>query len=184
MQPGIVFALAALLVIGAARADEPAKPAPPDGPAAVFKGDALVENLAGEWLATGTMTGRPFKHHVSADWVLNHQFLKLHIQDLEEPAKGHPRYEAMVFLGRDNTSERYVAHWIDIFGGRFSETLGYGVREGDAIRLAFEYPDGPFHTTFSWNGKAGTWAVLMRQKSAAGVWETFAEQTLARVANR
>jgi hypothetical protein len=41
-------------------------------------------------------------------------------------------------------SERYVAHWIDVFGGRFSETLGYGKRAGDEIDFIFEYPDGPF----------------------------------------
>jgi hypothetical protein len=33
-------------------------------------------------------------------------------------------------------------------GGRFSETLGYGTRDGNAIRFVFEYPDGPFRTTY------------------------------------
>ncbi len=49
-----------------------------------------------------------------------------------------PQYEALVFLGYDNASERYVAHWIDVFGGRFSETLGYGTRSGDSIKFIFE----------------------------------------------
>jgi len=31
-------------------------------------------------------------------------------------------------IGYDNLSERYVAHWLDFFGGRFSETLGSMVR--------------------------------------------------------
>lgn len=35
-------------------------------------------------------------------------------------------------------SERYVAHWLDVFGGRFSETLGFGKREGNSIRFLFE----------------------------------------------
>jgi hypothetical protein len=39
-----------------------------------------------------------------------------------------PAYQAAVFIGFDNTSERYVAHWIDAGGGRFSETLGFGKR--------------------------------------------------------
>lgn len=42
------------------------------------------------------------------------------MKDVSSP----PNYEAMVFIGYDNTSERYVVHWIDVFGGRFSETLG------------------------------------------------------------
>jgi hypothetical protein len=53
-------------------------------------------------------------------------------------------------VGYDNTSERYVAHWLDVYGGRFSETLGYGRRSSDSIEFVFEYPAGPFHTTFSW----------------------------------
>ena len=62
------------------------------------------------------------ENSVKAEWVLNHQFLLVHIKDGSSP----PIYEAMVFIGYDNTSERCVAHWIDVFGGRFSETLGYG----------------------------------------------------------
>jgi len=168
-----------LAAAGHALAQEPAKPPPLDGPSVVFK-DALVEGLAGEWSATGKMMGHPFHHRISASWVLNHQFLQLHMIDLEEPAKNRARYEALVYIGRDNLSDRYVAHWIDIFGGRMSETLGYGTRDGDAIRFVFEYPDGPFQTTFSWDAKAGTWGVLMRQRNPSGTWEVFADQTLAR----
>jgi hypothetical protein len=28
-----------------------------------------------------------------------------------------PEYQATVYIGRDNASARYVAHWIDVFGG-------------------------------------------------------------------
>ena len=62
-------------------------------------------------------------------------------------------------IGYDHTSERYVAHWMDIYGGRFSETLGYGVRSGDQIEFVFEYPDGPFHTTFRWLPEKNAMAV-------------------------
>ena len=179
MRSLCLLAALAALTGGAALAQEPAKPPPLDGPSVTFK-DPLVEALTGEWIATGKMMGRAFRHRISASWVLNHQFVQLHFLDLDEPAKGHERYEALVYLGRDNMSERYVAHWIDIFGGRMSEPLGFGTREGDAIRFVFEYPDSPFQTTFSWNAKAGTWGVLMRQKSGAGAWEVFADQTLAR----
>jgi len=56
-------------------------------------------------------------------------------------------YEAIVFISYDNMSERYVVHWIDIFGGRFSETLGYGnSRDQHSIRFVFEYATGPFTT--------------------------------------
>jgi len=177
----LAAALSLLLVPATLAAEEPPKKPELDGPTVVLK-DALLDNLVGEWTATGKVMGRPLRHRLRAEYVLNHQFLKLHFEDLEEPAKGDTRYEAMVFLGYDNLSERYVAHWIDVFGGRFSETLGYGKREPDAVALVFEYPDGPFHTTFRWAPKTATWSITMRQKSAAGAWETFSEQSLARPA--
>ncbi|HLO00023.1 MAG TPA: DUF1579 family protein [Pyrinomonadaceae bacterium] len=91
-----------------------------------------------------------------------------------------PIYEAMVFIGYDNASERYVAHWIDVFGGRFSESLGYGTRAGNSIRFVFEYPDGPFLNTFTWNAETRTWTFLMQHKNAAGMWVRFAEDSLRR----
>jgi hypothetical protein len=65
-------------------------------------------------------------------------------------------------------------------GGRFSETLGYGRQAGAAVRLTFEYPDGPFHTTFTWSPADRTWAVLMEDRGPGGVWQEFASYTLRR----
>jgi hypothetical protein len=59
----------------------------------------------------------------------------------------------------------------DIFGARFSETL---IRDGNSLRFTFEYPDGPFHTTFRWFPESGTWQWLMEQKNKEGKWTNFA----------
>jgi Protein of unknown function (DUF1579) len=115
--------------------------------------DSLLDHLVGQWRVERTMRGRTTGNAVQAEWVLNHQFLLLHYQD--SPRAAAPSgYEAMVFIGYDNASERYVAHWIDVFGGRFSETLGYGTRDGNAIRIVFEYPDGPFYNTYTFDPAA------------------------------
>ena len=52
----------------------------------------------------------------------------------------------MIFIGYDNTSERYVVHWLDNFGGRFSETLGYGLRSGNSIKFVSSTPTVPSTT--------------------------------------
>jgi hypothetical protein len=106
--------------------------------------------------------------------VLNHQFLELHYRDVGTP----PKYEAIVFIGHDNTSERCVAHWIDVFGGRFSETLGYGKldEKEKLMSLVFEYPDGPFQNTFRLDPETKP---LMRQKNK-GKWSVFAEDKFTR----
>lgn len=121
-----------LVVVGFARAQEPL-----DGPHRTFN-DELLENLVGEWKLTRQIRGRSLENTVTVEWVLN-QFLRVHMKDVQKP----PQYEAMVFIGYDNTSERYVVHWIDVFGGRASETLGDGVRTGNSIKFILRIPGRP-----------------------------------------
>ena len=149
---------------------------PLDGRNRIFR-DELLDNLVGDWKLTRKMRAQSVENRVKAEWALNHQFLLVHMKDVANP----PNYEVMVFIGYDNTSERYVAHWIDVFGGRFSETLGYGKRSGNAIQFVFEYLDGPFHNTFTWNPESKTWVFLMEQKDQTGKWKVFAEDRLARL---
>ena len=146
---------------------------PLDGPNHIFRDD-LLDKLVGNWKLTRKIRGQTVENSVRAEWVLNHQFLMVHMKDVAVPAT----YEAMVFIGYDNASDRYVVHWLDQFGGRFSETLGYGTRSGNSIKFVFEYPDGPFHNTFTWDEKAGAWNFLLETKNKAGKWVVFAEDRL------
>src|SRR5881394_3380340 len=146
-----------------------------DGPGHVLKDD-LLDKLAGNWKSTGKIGNRAVEYQITSDWALKHQFLEVHMTDAANP----PAYEARVFIGYDNASERYVAHWIDVFGGRWSETLGFGARSGNSIKFVFEYPDSPFHNTFTWNPETKSWIFLMEQKSQTGKWGVFAEDTLRR----
>jgi hypothetical protein len=82
---------------------------------------------------------------------------------------------ALWFLGYDSTSERYVLHLMDVYGGRFSESLGYGPRNGNEIRFVFEYPDGPFDNTWHWDPANDSWQWAMQQKDKNGKWTSFAE---------
>ena len=171
----ITFAIALLLVSGAVHEATSQPQQPLDGPNRIFRDD-LLESLVGKWQLTRTIRGKQVQNSVDAEWVLNHQFLRVHMKDTAVPSQ----YEAMVFIGYDNASERYVAHWIDVYGGRFSETLGYGRRDGDSIRFVFEYPDGPFHNTFTWNRETKIWTFLMETKNPSGQWVQFANDTLRR----
>ena len=145
--------------------------------------DDLANHMTGTWKLEGKVQGRDAHHEVSAEWVLNHQFLRIH----EKTGAGAPAaeraYEAIWFLGYDDTSDRYVLHLIDIFGGRFSETLGYGTRAGDELRFIFEYPDGPFHTTFHWSAETGGWQWLLEQKDKDGKWTQFADLKMIKATN-
>jgi hypothetical protein len=143
--------------------------------------DDLVEHLAGKWKMDGQVMGRQAHHRVEAGWVLHHQFLSLHEVTSGDAPASEQRYEATWFLGYDAVSDRYVLHLLDIFGARFSETLGYGILEGNRLRFTFEYPDGPFHTTFLWDAQQETWEWLMEQKGKDGKWSQFADLHLTKL---
>jgi hypothetical protein len=140
----------------------------------------LPNHMAGTWDLSGQVMGREAHHQVRAEWVLDRQFLTIHEETAPDAPKTEQRYEALWFLGYDSVSERYVLHLLDVFGSRFSETLGYGKRDGDQIEFVFEYPDGPFRTTYRWNPADNAWQWRMRQKDKEGRWTDFADLRLVR----
>jgi len=144
--------------------------------------DDLIDHMTGNWTLTGPVMGHDAHHEVQAEWVLNHQFLRIHEKTAASAPASERRYEAVWFLGHDAVGDRYVLHLLDVFGGRYSETLGYGTRDGNAIRFVFEYPDGPFHTTYRWSPETGAWQWLLEQKDKDGKWTQFADLKLTRAA--
>lgn len=163
-------ALALLLLFSAtAGAQEPA-----DGPKRILR-DPFIEQLAGDWQLTRQIRGREVHNTVHAEWVLNHQFLQIHMKDAAHP----PTYEALVYIGYQHADQRYVAHWLDVFGGKFS-AIGYGKRAGDAIEFAFQYDDGPFFNTFAWDALAHAWTFTMESGGTDGKRGLFAVDTLRR----
>jgi hypothetical protein len=134
--------------------------------------DDLLDQLAGFWDLTGTVRGQPVHDRVDCEWILNHQFMRIHRKSVEGP------HEALMYLGYDPVSERFVAHLLDTFGARGSETLGYGIRSGDKLQFVFEYPSGPYHYTLSWDGKEKSWQFVLESKDRQGHWTTFSTQTL------
>src|SRR5271165_2551204 len=114
----------------------PGVPQPP------FKSD-LLDQLAGPWDLMGTLRGQPVHEKATAEWVLGHQFLRIHRIQIDGPI------EAVVHVGYDNVSERYVAVRLDSLSARGSETIGYGIRDGDKLQFTYEYPSGPLKETWS-----------------------------------
>ena len=145
----------------------------PDGPKRIFKDD-LIENLAGDWKLTRKIRGKEVANRAAARWVLNHQFLELHMTDVASP----PEYEAIVLIGYSYSDKRYVAlvrHvWRQVLGHRIWQT-GRGEDE-----FAFQYPDGPFFNTFSWDARAKEWTFRLENSSKDGKRSLFAEDTLRR----
>ena len=55
-----------------------------------------------------------------------------------------------------------------------------GKRAGNSIDFVFDYTDGPFHNTFSWDPAKSTWTFLIQAERKDGTWQFFAEDTVRR----
>jgi len=146
-----------------------------DGPKGRFQDD-LVSNLEGDWNLTRMIRGKKERNIVKATWVLNHQFLQIHMKDVSNP----PAYEALVLIGYIHSSGQYTAHWCDTFGGKFS-AIGTGVRVGNSIEFRFNYPDGPFFNTFTWLPDKNQWVMRLESQDSSGARNPFATDTLVSV---
>jgi len=155
--------------LGHAQADDP-----PDGPKRIFRDD-FIENLVGEWKLTRKIRGTQAENTVEAQWVLNHQFLQVHMKDVAVP----PAYEALVLIGYSHADQQYVAHWCDTYGGKFS-SVGYGKWSGNSIEFKFNDDDGPFFNTFTWDPKNKVWTFTGENVGKDGRRVLFAEDTLRR----
>jgi len=171
IRPFLAF-LVALTALGLDAAEPVA-----DGPRARFD-DPFIATLEGRWDIVRRIRGTEVRNTLSAAWMLDRQFLRLHMKDVKEP----PAYEAIVLIGYVHASNEYVAHWTDTFGGKFS-AVGRGKRAGDSIEFRFDYPDGPFYNTFTWHPGRKGWEMRLESQDAAGARKPFALDTLTRVAS-
>lgn len=133
--------------------------------------DAFLDQLVGTWQASGTVAGERIGYSIEAKWTLQDNFLEI---DLTDTAKA-PQYMAQVYIGYDAAGKRYVMHWLDLFGARYSETLGYGTLKDNTIAFRFEYPDGPFINAFSYDRATHTWTMHSTTKNSKGDWEVFGD---------
>jgi hypothetical protein len=141
--------------------------------------DSLLDHLVGSWVLQGTIAGKQTTHDVTAEWVLAHQYLRVHDVSREKKDNGEPAYQAMVFVGWDNALSQYACFWLDDYGAAFDSTIGHAKRGGDEIAFLFNYPEGPFHTTFAYEPKTDTWQWRMDSEDK-GSLKPFARVKLTR----
>jgi hypothetical protein len=122
--------------------------------------DDLLDHLVGRWDITGIVHGNPSKQTLEAEWVLNHQFLRIYEKSVENVAGTNVPYEGVFFIGYDATSKRYVAHLMNVFGGRDSEGFGLGERSGEEIKFVFKNLDAAVANRFIWEAESKTWHIV------------------------
>jgi hypothetical protein len=137
--------------------------------------DPFLDQFVGDWRIERKMgSGRVAEDSLRVDWVLNHQFIRLHYGQGGASSK----YEAMVFIGFNDADKIYVCHWVDVFGGAYS-LLGKG--KMDPLMLSIEFNFGDITNKFTFDPPTKTWTSFIRQQEK-GEWKTFAEEKWTRAA--
>jgi hypothetical protein len=122
--------------------------------------DPFLDHLIGKWVLRGVIGGSETTHDVVFDWVLGHQYVRFHEVSREKNAAGQAEYEAIVFIGWDQSSGQYACLWLDSTGGGglAAQAIGHGRRSGDEIAFLFKGGDGSvFHTAFAYAPGTDSW---------------------------
>lgn len=170
----LIVAAGVALAMLALDTPAPAQQVPPPGPS--------LDNLVGQWVLTGAIHGAPTTHDVTAEWILNREYLRLHEVSRERDSAGAPVYEAVVLIGWDAQTGEYTCLWLDTTGGGglVGWAIGRGRPDGDSIPFLWHYADSTrFHNTFVYSRQAGTWRWIM-DNDVGGKLSPFARLTLAR----
>lgn len=142
--------------------------------------DPLLDHLEGEWVIRGTIAGKPTTHDLSAEWVLEHQYLRLHEVSREKRPDGRPSYEAFVHVGWNQPTSTYGCVWLDDFGGLNTQSIGSAAKKDYELPFVFNNLDKTFtRTTMTYYPQRGTWRWTIVEDNG-GKLSTFAELTLAR----
>jgi hypothetical protein len=144
--------------------------------------DPLLDRLIGEWVLAGMIDGVHVTHDVLIDRVLGQHYVRMHEVARERDSTGATAYEAIVFIGWDESSQRYACLWLDSTGGEgiSGQAIGYGEASGDSIPFVFHFPDGsPFYNTFLYDRAADTWQWHLDGEED-GQRQPFARVTLSR----
>ena len=145
--------------------------------------DQLLDHLVGHWTLSGTLAGKKTTHDISAEWILNHGYVRLHEVSRDKDSSGAPAYEAIVLICAEPKGGDYACLWLDSTGtwGISPEAMGRAKRQTNSIPFVFKEPDGTvsFENTFNYDPTADTWAWVM-DNVQAGKRKPFGRVTLAK----
>ena len=142
--------------------------------------DDLLNHLVGKWDATGTVHGRPSSQTFEVDWVLNHQFLRIHEKTVENVAGTNLPFEALLFIGYDKTNKRYILHSLSVWGGGRPGEFVYGERSGNEVKFTDTFQGRRGHSRLVWEPESRTWRYIAGLENDKGEFKTTVELKLTR----
>ena len=147
------------------------------------RSEALLDRLAGNWVLSGKLAGRETTHDISADWVLNRGYLRIHEISREKAPSGAAIYEAIVFISCNAKTDDYTCLWLDSTSneGLVADGFGHAKRSENSLPFVFRDATGQvsFENTFVFDTTSDSWKWIM-DNVEAGKRKPFGRVTLVK----
>jgi len=145
--------------------------------------DDLLDHLVGNWHDTAVAHGSVFTSEVDANWVLNHQYLLIHLKSNEVVPWWHVQMEYDEYIGYNHYQQRYIVHGMSIEGDEdLSEGFSYGYRNGNDFKTITKFSaDTNIVQHFIWKPVSNTWLIQSRPEINGKEGELFLEMKLTSV---
>ena len=142
--------------------------------------DDLLNHLVGKWDVTSIAHGSPFTSALEVDWVMNHQYIRIHLKSHEIIPWFHVQMEYEEFIGYNHSNKRYVVHGMSIRGNEDpSEGLSYAYRTGNEFKTVEKFAaDSLIVQRFTWEPASGTWSIKSNWVIAGKEGEVFLDMKL------
>ena len=145
--------------------------------------DDLLDHLVGNWHDTATAHGHMFTTEVDVSWVLNHQYLLIHLKSNEVIPWWHVQMEYYEYIGYNHYQQRYTVHEMTIEGDEDpSEGFSYGFRNGNEFKTVSKIGvDSLIVQRFTWAPASGTWTIKSNWVIAGKEGDVFLDMKLVAV---
>ena len=122
----------------------------------------MLNHLAGSWVLEGVLGRRHVTHDVTAEWILNNEYLRMHEVSREKNKNGGPAYEAIIIISWDGKANEYRCLWLDnTEGGGLSTPTARAKPDGQSITFVFAPPNESLHTTFKYDDQSDRWQLTI-----------------------
>jgi hypothetical protein len=146
--------------------------------------DDLLNNLVGKWDVSATVHGQKFTLDREAEWVMNHQYLRIYEKSREVIPWLKVPFERTIFIGYNHRSKRYLVYELTVHGGDGPiepEGFSYGDRTGNELKVVLKGPEIVVHQTFTWEPASESWHFQGRRVIEGKEQEPHVHQKAVRV---
>ncbi len=145
--------------------------------------DDLLDHLVGNWIDSSVAHGSNFTSHVDVKWVLNHQYLLIHLKSNEVVPWWGVEMEYYEYIGYNHYQKRYTVHGMSIEGDEdLSEGFSYGYRDGNEFKTVNKFnSDTSVVQRFTWQPETNKWIIQSRPLIKGKEEDIFLDMRLTKV---